>query len=318
MRLIDLETLAMACLVGLTACVAPKDDAPDEEVRIESRQLVRGDMTFDALVAGPEDGELVLLLHGFPQTSYAWRDQLLVLGEAGYLAVAPDQRGYSPGARPSDVEDYALDQLHGDVLGFADALGRERFHLVGHDWGATLTWTTAAWSPERLRSMTAVSVPHPDPYIDAQRDPTSCQYEASAYYEMTQTPGSEDLLLANDAAGLRAIYAGLSDESVDAYIDGLGTPEALGAALNWYRANTEGHVFVGGEYPFGAITVDTLFVYSDEDPYLCDGPKQATSELVSGSYREEQIIGVDHWIPEREPQRLNQLLLDHLGAGDER
>ena len=207
MRLRHLTTFTLLCVVGSMACAAHEDDAPTEQVRIEAQQIDVGALTFDALVAGPDDGELVLLLHGFPQTSHAWRDQLLALGEAGYLAVAPDQRGYSPGARPGDVEDYALDQLHDDVLGFADALGRERFHLVGHDWGAILVWTTAAWTPERLLSVTAVSVPHPDPYIAAQRDPSSCQYESSEYYEATQAAGYENLLLANDAAGLRVVYA---------------------------------------------------------------------------------------------------------------
>jgi pimeloyl-ACP methyl ester carboxylesterase len=307
-------TASCGCLMAVACAADPAEDALAEPVWIEAQQLPVGGLTFDALVAGPDDGELVLLLHGFPQTSHAWRDQLLVLGEAGYLAVAPDQRGYSPGARPPQVDDYALNRLHGDVLGFADALGRERFHLVGHDWGAILAWTTAAWTPERLLSVTAVSVPHPDPYIAAQRDPGSCQYEASAYYEATQTAGYETALLANGAAGLRSVYADLPDESVDQYIETLGTPEALGAALNWYRANTDGRVFVGGGSSFGAITVDTLFIYSNEDPFLCEEPKVATSGLVSANYRDELLDGVDHWIPEREPQRVSQLLLEHLAT----
>src|SRR5688572_5632939 len=117
-------------------------------------QLAVGDETFDARVAGPEDGDVVLHLHGFPQTSWSWRAQLDALGAAGYRAVAPDQRGYSAGARPADVERYAIPNLVADVLGIADALGAERFHLVGHDWGAAVAWQVAGRHQARLRSLT--------------------------------------------------------------------------------------------------------------------------------------------------------------------
>jgi pimeloyl-ACP methyl ester carboxylesterase len=120
-----------------------------------------GEDTFDARVAGPEDGELVLLLHGFPQTSYSWRSQLEALGAAGYRAVAPDQRGYSAGARPAEVERYAIPALVGDVIAIADELGGHRFHLVGHDWGAAVAWQVAGRHQDRLRSLTVLSVPHP-------------------------------------------------------------------------------------------------------------------------------------------------------------
>ena len=120
-------------------------------------ELAVGDLVFDARAEGPADGELVLLLHGFPQTSLSWRHQLGALAAAGYRAVAPDQRGYSPGARPADVAEYRIERLVGDVLGFADALGVERFHLVGHDWGGAVAWQVAGRHPERLRTVTSLS-----------------------------------------------------------------------------------------------------------------------------------------------------------------
>jgi pimeloyl-ACP methyl ester carboxylesterase len=113
-------------------------------------QIPVGEDVFDASVAGPEDGEVVLLLHGFPQTSWSWRHQLQALGDAGYRAVAPDQRGYSPGARPEEVERYAIPALVGDVIAIADELGAHRFHLVGHDWGAAVAWQVAGRHPDRL------------------------------------------------------------------------------------------------------------------------------------------------------------------------
>ncbi|MEO1617144.1 MAG: alpha/beta hydrolase [Planctomycetota bacterium] len=288
------------------------DGEVDDSTEIVEIEIASGPYTFTALTAGPESGELVLLLHGFPQTSFAWRSQLEALGEAGYYAVAPDLRGVSEGARPLGVEDYDLELHIADVLGYADALERETFHLVGHDVGATVAWAVAAEAPERLSSLTALSVPHPDALAEAQRDTTSCQYEASAYFETLSLPNSEDALIANDAAGLEVIYAGLEEEAIDEYKAALGSKEALGAALNFYRANTEGRVLFGDSEPLGSITVDTLYLYGDSDPVLCSEPAEATADLVSGDYRFEVLAGVDHWIPERVPEIVNPTLLEHL------
>nr|MCH9683850.1 alpha/beta hydrolase [Deltaproteobacteria bacterium] len=131
---------------------------------IQEIQIEVGPFVFDARAAGPADGELVLLLHGFPQSSYEWRGQLSALGEAGYHAVAPDQRGYSPGARPPELMDYAVGELVGDVVGIADALGANAFHVVGHDWGAGVAWATAAVFPDRVMTLTALSIPHIDAF----------------------------------------------------------------------------------------------------------------------------------------------------------
>src|SRR5688500_5204476 len=119
-----------------------------------------GDLTFDVRTLGPEDGEPVMLLHGFPETSLSWTAVAPLLAEAGFHVIAPDQRGSSPDARPTSVADYAIDHLVADVLSIADVLDLGRFHLVGHDWGASVGWVLAAHHPDRLRTFTAVSVPH--------------------------------------------------------------------------------------------------------------------------------------------------------------
>ncbi len=111
---------------------------------MESLELTVGPYTYSARADGPPDGELVLFLHGFPETSYEWRAQLAAVGAAGYRAVAPDQRGYAPGARPTDLAAYRIERLVDDVAGFADALGADRFHLVGHDWGGFVAWYAGA------------------------------------------------------------------------------------------------------------------------------------------------------------------------------
>lgn len=137
--------------------------------------------TFDALAAGPEGGPAALLLHGLPECAEQWEHQLAALARAGYRAVAFDQRGYSPGVRPAGVGGYGPEELIGDVLAVADALGWPRFDLVGHDWGSAVAWMTAAADPGRLRSLTAVSTPHGAALVQALRDDPD-QRRRSAYF----------------------------------------------------------------------------------------------------------------------------------------
>jgi pimeloyl-ACP methyl ester carboxylesterase len=270
-------------------------------------ELAVGDFVFDARAAGPADGELVLLLHGFPQTSLAWRQQLEALGDAGYRAVAPDQRGYSPGARPVDVGEYRTERLVGDVLGFADALGAPTFHLVGHDWGGAVAWQVAGRHPERLRTLTSVSTPHPAAFRRSIEGGE--QQERSGYILFFRTPDAEPFFLDNDAAVLRSLYSAsaLPEDAAAEYIRVLTEPGALTGALNWYRAADVG--LVEG---LGPITTPTLYVWSTNDPALGRDAAEATAGHVDGPYRFEVLDGVSHWIPEEAPDALNALLLEHL------
>jgi pimeloyl-ACP methyl ester carboxylesterase len=276
-------------------------------------ELAVGDLVFDARAAGPADGELVLLLHGFPQTSFSWRNQLDALGAAGYRAVAPDQRGYSPGARPADVGEYRVERLVGDVLGFAEALGVERFHLVGHDWGGAVAWQVAGRHPERLRTLTSLSTPHPAAFRRSIQDGE--QRDKSSYMLFFRSPEAEPFFLDNDAAGLRALYtsSGLADDAVEEYVRVLTQPGAMTAALNWYRAADPG--LVEG---LGPITTTTMYVWSTYDPALGRDAAEGTAAHVEGPYRFEVLEGVGHWIAEETPDALNTLLVDHLGGASTR
>ena len=166
---------------------------------METLELVVGPYRYAARAAGPANGELVLLLHGFPETSYEWRAQLDALAAAGYRAVAPDQRGYTPGARPAELTEYAVDRLVDDVFGFADALGAKRFHLVGHDWGGFVAWYTAARDDGRLRTLTVVSTPHPVPFRAAMHSGGD-QRDRSSYMDWFRSPDAEAGWLADDGA----------------------------------------------------------------------------------------------------------------------
>ena len=215
-------------------------------------EVSAGGLTFDAVETGPHDGRPVLFLHGFPQTSLSWRHQLEALGEAGYRALAFDQRGYSPEARPPSVEDYQIGELVDDVLGVADQWGLDRFDIVGHDWGAMVAWVVAARHPERVRTLTAVSVPHPRAFAaafgtggDGDGDSTSAsagdedQRQRSSYIEVFRAEGgvAERALLGKDGSGsgLRAMFdaSGLSSDSdeVRAFVATMLEPGAMTAAL---------------------------------------------------------------------------------------
>ncbi len=273
-----------------------------EHIRVPTRPG-----TFEGRAAGPADGRGVLLLHGFPETSAEWEHQLHALATAGYRAVAPDQRGYSPGVRPAEVADYQMRELVGDVLALADALGWDRFDLVGHDWGAAVAWVTAASVPERVRTLTAVSVPHPAAFAATLADDED-QRRRSAYMQFYQQEGTpEQQLLAADAAELRRLYEGkVPAAHVEEYVRRLSEPGALTAALNWYRAmKYRGSV--------GPVTVPTLYVWSTGDWALGRRVAEASAAYVKGPYRFEVLQDVSHWIPEEAPDTLSRLLLDHLG-----
>ena len=225
--------------------------------------------------------------------------------------MAPDQRGYSPRARPTETSAYSSPELCADVLAFADELGAERFHLIGHDWGGAVAWQVAGRHPDRLHTLTVLSTPHPAAFSRALALPD--QQGRSGYMQTFREEGIEHGMLGEDAAGLRMIYAaaGLTEQEAAPYLEALGTPEALGAALNWYRAADI--TLVDGLAP---ITTPTLYVWSTDDVALGRDGAEATAEFVDGPYRFEVLEGADHWIPEHAAAELAPLLLAHLGGAE--
>lgn len=271
----------------------------------EHLQIPSASGTFDAIAAGPADGRPVLLLHGFPQTAIVWEEQLAALGDQGYRAVAPDTRGYSPGVRPMRADAYGVGELVGDVLAVADALAWDRFDLVGHDWGAAIAWWTAARHADRLRTLTAVSTPHPSALGEAQRADDD-QRRRLQYQQDWRSPGTEARFLADDGALLRSIYQGkVPDRHVDTYVQRLSEPGALSAALNYYRTDRP-------DAAVGKIQVPTLYVWGTEDVALGSTAAHATERWVSGPYSFHTLQGISHWVPDEAPEALTSLITDHL------
>src|SRR5688572_7008303 len=266
-----------------------------------------GGLVFTARAAGPDGGRPVLLLHGFPQTSRCWAAQLDALAAAGRRAVAFDQRGYSPGARPDDVAAFKPAALVSDVLQVADACGFDRFDLVGHDFGGMVAWMVAGHHPDRVRTLTVASTPHPAAFRSSYQR-SSDQNERSGYmrsFRAAERGEVEADLLADGAAGLRAVYAGLDDGAVEEYVEVLSQPGALVAAIDWYRSMSG---TASAATPPSAVP--TLYVWSDQDPALGRDAAEATAALVTGPYRFEVLEGVGHWVPELAGDRFTALLLE--------
>jgi pimeloyl-ACP methyl ester carboxylesterase len=274
---------------------------------MERATIAVGDLVFDALADGPPAGELVLLLHGFPESAAEWTHVLPRLAAAGYRAVAPNQRGYAAGARPEGVAAYHIGHLVADVVGMADALGADRFHLVGHDWGALVAWAFADRHPQRLRSLTIVSVPHPRPFAAARAGDPDQQARSTYIQGFREDPAAADAFLADDAALLKLALAEAGPEILAQHLRVLTEPGAMDAALHYYRAWDDELDTVG------PISVPTLYVWSDHDVALGRVAAEQTAEWVTGPYRFVVIDGVSHWIPEAVPDRLSDLILEQIG-----
>jgi pimeloyl-ACP methyl ester carboxylesterase len=276
-----------------------------ETVQIETRS----GLSFTADVAGPAGGVRVLLLHGFPESRHSWRAALPALAKAGYRAVAPDQRGYSPGARPdpANLDNYLFDKLVADAIDIADAAGAagKRFHLVGHDWGGQVSWGVADKHPERLASLTVLSRPHPLSFRRALQEDAD-QKNRSRHHGKFLEPDTADKLLADDAKRMREGLFGQSPESVKQHLGILGSKPALQAALAWYRANK------GLSGDFGAIRVPTLYIWGDADATVGSHAAHGTGAFVEAAYAIEVLPGVGHFVMDQGAGRATELLLAHL------
>jgi pimeloyl-ACP methyl ester carboxylesterase len=253
--------------------------------------------------------ETYILLHGFPGGAETWDDVADGLVANRFRVLAPNQRGYAEGARPREVDAYALPELAADVLALADAAGVDRFHLAGHDWGGFVAWYLAAHHPERLASVAVLSTPHPRALGESML--TSLQPLRSSYVAAFQVPVLPERLLTLSGGrmlrnGLRA--SGLPGSFAESYTQRMMQPGALTGALNWYRAAIR--------HPHHLRTVDSitapvLYVWSNRDVALGGTAARRTARHVSGPYRFVVLDLVPHWIPETRPAELVTLLTDH-------
>jgi pimeloyl-ACP methyl ester carboxylesterase len=259
----------------------------------------RSGLTFDVSDAGPVDGPIVVLLHGFPGSHRTWDALVPLLSEAGLRTLALEQRGYSTGARPRRRRDYRAHEVTQDALALLDAVGADRVHVVGHDWGGFVAWRLAAVAPERLSGMTVLSTPHPSALLRAAV--SSAQGLRSTYIGLFQLPALPELLIGPRMhrllriAGLPRAFAA---EYTRFHIDG----GALPTALTWYRGmwlpDRRSRSVRGA-----AVSVDTTYVWGNRDQALGRRAAELTGSHVSGAYRFVEL-DENHWLPERAPSRV--------------
>ena len=267
----------------------------------------REGLVFDVLDEGPLDGEVVVLLHGFPQLNTSWNKVAPLLHAAGYRTLAPNQRGYSPGARPKGRRPYVTTELFKDVVELIDLVGGQA-HVVGHDWGAMVAWGLAMVHPDKVRTLTAVSVPHPGAFMRAM---PKGQILDSWYMAMFNIPRLPEWLMTNPkAARFFLDKFGMKPDARAAYERDFGDGAALTGGLAWYRALPFANRKLFGIH----VTVPTTYVWSDRDAALGRAGAELCERYVDAPYRFIELNRVSHWIPDEVPDELAEAILDRIGS----
>lgn len=278
-----------------------------------------GEIKLHTVLAGPPDGPLVILLHGFPEFWYGWRNQILPLAQAGFRVTAPDQRGYNLSAKPRELSAYRVDRLAGDVIGLMRALGREKATLVGHDWGGIVAWSVAALYPQHVRRLVALNAPYPMVAPDViRRNPV--QLRMSAYILFFQIPLFAEAILRNNnwelvAQTLRRTSrpGTFSEEVIEQYRQAWWRRGTMTAMLNWYRA------LLRRPPPLPwrpRIPAPTLILWGARDTAL-SRPMAQLSAALCDHVRLVFFEDASHWVQHEKAQEVNRLMIEFLQKGEE-
>lgn len=266
----------------------------------------RNGLTFQVIDEGPIDGEVVILLHGFPQRASSWRKVMKILNKAGYRTIAPDQRGYSKGARPKGRRAYRVSELSLDIVQLIQQLNVGAVHLVGHDWGSFVASNVAGKYPELVKTLTTVSLPHPKAFVRSLF--TSKQILHSWYMLFFQLPGLPEFLMKNMRSLRNKMLrdGGMDDDLISRYEKEMIEEDALKGGINWYRA-----MLFFGRAPH--ITVPTTHIWGDHDVSLERKGAEYSEKYVDSRYRLEIIKNGTHWLPDQSPEQLSKLLIRSFG-----
>lgn len=278
----------------------------EQESQIEIKELQANGMTFRCRVCGLENsGEPVILLHGFPETSHMWEGVLISLASRGYRCLAPDQRGYSPGARPKDIKSYRINEIASDVVALADAVGFQKFHLVGHDWGSGCGWTVVELYPERVNSWSALSIPHVAAFSIAKKtDPD--QKKRSWYMDFFQIPVLPETFFGFLVTGNpRSLWKLSSDEGVADYLSVFREFDGRRSTINWYRANKDFPI------QYGNVSLPTILIWGNQDPAVGRAGVEMTKQYMKGEYSMLEL-DAGHALVQEKFERVNQEILNHI------
>lgn len=292
----------------------PTTPEPAASLPITHAMVATNGISLHVAQAGPPDGPLLLLLHGFPEYWGAWGKTIPALARAGFRVWAPDQRGYNLSDKPEGAAAYTLDQLSGDMIGLVDAAGVSQAAVVGHDWGASVAWWTATRSGERVSRLVAINAPHPVIWLRRIRESWR-QRLKSSYMAFFQAPRLPEAMLGmgNWSSLVRQIKGGarpgaFTDADFEAYRAAWNQPGAMTAMLNYYRALKQ-----MPNLPSLRIRPPSLIIWGKQDAFA--EPEVAyESAALCDDARVELIEEATHWVHHEEPERVNRLLLEFLAT----
>lgn len=277
----------------------------------EIKKIKIDNLVFDCRVAGNENDELVILLHGFPESSYMYRTLIGDLSSKGYYCIAPNLRGYSSGARPKGKKNYAVDRLARDVLDIVKTTKKETFHMVGHDWGSAIGWQVVHDNPYSILSWTALSVPHPQSFYSAILNDKD-QQDRSKYIKLFQLPWLPEFKMkSKDFKVLRKLWDVQSTDEIENYLSILKEKGAVTAMLNYYRANYKLLRRAGKEQILGDIYVPTLFIWGENDIAVGSVAVEEGHKYMKGDYTFLKLNG-GHWLIQSNYTDVKSAIIEHL------
>ena len=286
----------------------------DLGVPYEEHYIPTNGINLHVVQAGPKDGPLLILLHGFPEFWYGWKHQISYLARAGYRVWAPDQRGYNLSDKPKEVSAYNLDYLSDDIMGLIDAAGKEKAFIVGHDWGAGVAWWSANKYRERIERMVILNVPHHAVMQQAVRS-SFRQLQKSWYIFFFQLPRLAEALVRynNWKMGIRALQNSsqpgtFSKTDLELYRQAWSQPHAITGMINWYRAIVRQQP---KSLPSPRIQVPTLMIWGTQDKFLGRELAAKSIELCDDG-RLVMIEEATHWVQHEQPERVNELIAEFL------
>lgn len=280
---------------------------------LRERFIETNGIRLHVMEAGPADGPMIMFLHGFPEFWYAWRKQIDYFADRGYLVVVPDQRGYNLSDKPEGIASYKSDELAKDAVGLIDFYGRDQIYLVGHDWGASVSWWTAIKYPERIKRLVIMNVPHPK-VMNRNMLTNPRQMQCSWYIFFFQLPNApEKLASANNFEWPVKILTSTSrpgtfkPEELEEYRKAFAQPGAFPAMINWYRASLQ----CRNEPPASfRVTMPLLILWGLDDVAII--PEQADESLEYCDQARLVKFDCTHWVQHEEADKVNQLIEEFI------
>ena len=271
------------------------------------RKIKTGEFEFDCRVSGNQENEAIILLHGFPETSFMWINLMEKLSSIGFFCIAPNMRGYSKNACPKGVKHYKTQKLTLDILNIADAINKNKFHLIGHDWGAEIGWNVVYQNPERIISWTALSIPHSRGFGKAIKTDKR-QRKKSRYISWFLLPILPEIMLRkNNFEKFRRLWKNSPPEELNDYLSVFRRKQTLTASLNYYRAN----LGRGKKQPIGNITRPTLFIWGKNDLAVGRVAAENNHKYMKGDYNFLQLDG-GHWLIQTNYMEVETAVIEHL------